>query len=177
MDNNVVQPIARSCARRGFTALTFNFRGVGASGGHHGGGNEEPDDLEAALAYLRVQPEMAAKPLGAAGYSFGGQVALKLALRSSMINALALVSPASALSDLLHLATYPKPWLYISGGQDPHIPPQHAALLKEKAGRLGNVILKASADHLWWDEEQEVADRIAVFMEEALTGISNTPAN
>ena len=70
MDNKVVQTLARAFVQSGWTALRFNFRGVGASAGAHDEGRGETDDL---LALVRSQA--ADGPLALAGFSFGSFVA------------------------------------------------------------------------------------------------------
>ena len=70
MDNKVVQTLARAFVQSGWTALRFNFRGVGASAGVHDEGRGETEDL---LALAAAQaPE---GPLALAGFSFGSFVA------------------------------------------------------------------------------------------------------
>src|SRR5688572_2580189 len=49
MENNVVQVITRALVKQGIAALRFNFRGVGLSGGRHGEGIGEQEDVRAAL--------------------------------------------------------------------------------------------------------------------------------
>ena len=53
MRNPLIAAIARACADRGWYALRFNFRGVGASAGTWSGGREEADDVGAAVAHAR----------------------------------------------------------------------------------------------------------------------------
>ena len=50
MTNKVVQTIARACVQCGWRAVRFNFRGVGASGGHYDEGRGEVDDMLAVVA-------------------------------------------------------------------------------------------------------------------------------
>lgn len=69
MDNKVVQTLARAFVQGGWTAIRFNFRGVGASAGTHGEGIGETDDLLALIA--AVAPD---GPLALAGFSFGSFV-------------------------------------------------------------------------------------------------------
>ena len=70
MDNKVVQTLARAFVQAGWTAVRFNFRGVGASAGTYDAGRGELDDL---LAVVRqVAPH---GPLALAGFSFGAFVA------------------------------------------------------------------------------------------------------
>lgn len=73
LDNKVVQTLARAFVQCGYTAVRFNFRGVGASGGVHDEGRGELQDLLAVVQQLAPagpQPT----PLALAGFSFGAFV-------------------------------------------------------------------------------------------------------
>jgi len=72
MDNKVVQTLARAFIACGWTAVRFNFRGVGASEGVHDEGRGERDDMLAVIE--QVAPEGA---LAIAGFSFGAFVACR----------------------------------------------------------------------------------------------------
>lgn len=74
MDNKVVQTLARAFVQCGWTALRFNFRGVGASQGTHDDGVGEARDMAALIA--QAAPE---GPLALAGFSFGAFVATQVA--------------------------------------------------------------------------------------------------
>ena len=69
MDNKVVQTMARAFTQCGWTAVRFNFRGVGESAGVHDEGRGELEDLSAVVAVLA--PDGA---LCLAGFSFGAFV-------------------------------------------------------------------------------------------------------
>ena len=71
MDNKVVQTLARAFIASGWTAVRFNFRGVGASEGVHDEGRGEADDMRAVIE--QVAPHGA---LAIAGFSFGAFVAM-----------------------------------------------------------------------------------------------------
>jgi alpha/beta superfamily hydrolase len=73
MDNKVVQTLARAFVQAGWTAVRFNFRGVGASAGAHDEGNGEADDMRGLVA--QVAPE---GPIALAGFSFGAFVASRV---------------------------------------------------------------------------------------------------
>jgi alpha/beta superfamily hydrolase len=91
MRNPLVAGIARACAERGWYALRFNFRSVGASAGTWTGGRDEPEDVAAAVAYAYgIAPTL---PLGLVGYSFGALMALRWisSSRGGRANALVLV--------------------------------------------------------------------------------------
>lgn len=70
MDNKVVQTLARAFVACGWTAVRFNFRGVGASEGVHDEGRGECDDMREVIAQLAPEG-----PLAIAGFSFGAFVA------------------------------------------------------------------------------------------------------
>jgi alpha/beta superfamily hydrolase len=75
MRNPLMAALARGMAERGWYALRFNFRGVGASEGEWSGGLEEPADLADAVAHARaLAPGL---PLGLLGFSFGAVTALR----------------------------------------------------------------------------------------------------
>jgi len=69
MDNKVVQTLARAFVASGWTALRFNFRGVGQSAGSYDEGRGERDDFLAVVEQLASQGALAL-----AGFSFGSFV-------------------------------------------------------------------------------------------------------
>ncbi|MBV7456577.1 alpha/beta fold hydrolase [Acidovorax sp. sif1233] len=73
MDNKVVQTLARAFVQCGWTAVRFNFRGVGGSEGVHDEGRGELQDLLAVVE--QVAPAGDAGPrIALAGFSFGAFV-------------------------------------------------------------------------------------------------------
>lgn len=73
MENKVVQTLARAFVQCGWTAVRFNFRGVGHSEGAWDEGRGETLDM------LAVVRETAAQgPLALAGFSFGAFVATRV---------------------------------------------------------------------------------------------------
>lgn len=69
MTNKVVQTLARAFVQQGWTAVRWNFRGVGRSTGVYDEGRGELDDLLAV-----AQTQAADGPLCLAGFSFGAFV-------------------------------------------------------------------------------------------------------
>jgi alpha/beta superfamily hydrolase len=69
MDNKVVQTLARAFVQSGWTAVRFNFRGVGGSEGTYDEGRGELQDLLATVRALAAEGELAL-----AGFSFGAFV-------------------------------------------------------------------------------------------------------
>jgi hypothetical protein len=94
MDHKVVQTLARAFVQAGWTALRFNFRGVGATQGVHDEGQGETEDLLAVIA-----AEGSSGALALAGFSFGSFVASRAvqALRPDReIEKIVLVGTAAA---------------------------------------------------------------------------------
>ncbi|MDB5898092.1 MAG: putative transrane protein [Ramlibacter sp.] len=69
MDNKVVQTLARAFVQCGWTALRFNFRGVGSSEGAYDEGRGEAQDLQHIVQSLAPTGTLAL-----AGFSFGAFV-------------------------------------------------------------------------------------------------------
>jgi alpha/beta superfamily hydrolase len=91
MDNKVVQTLARAFVLSGWTAVRFNFRGVGASQGSYDDGRGELADLLAVVAEQAPGGDLAL-----AGFSFGAFVT------SHAISALA---PTRTLGPLVLVGT------------------------------------------------------------------------
>ena len=118
MDNKVVQTLARAFLQCGWTAVRFNFRGVGGSAGSHDEGRGELDDFLAVVAH--VAP--AGTVLALAGFSFGAFVTTHAFAHLNPLRAiekLVLVgtsvsrAPAAAIDEAAHLKT-----LVVHGEQD-----------------------------------------------------------
>lgn len=121
MDNKVVQTLARAFVQCGWTAIRFNFRGVGGSEGAHDGGAGEVEDMISLVG--QVAP---AGPLGLAGFSFGSFVASQVAARmwaQRPVEQLVLVGTAASR---FSVATLPpeahERTLVIHGEQDDTVP-------------------------------------------------------
>ncbi len=119
MDNKVVQTLARAFVQMGYSALRFNFRGVGASDGAWAQGAGEIDDALAAVAAFRG-PE---QPLVLAGFSFGAYVAAnaaaRLAAQAAAAERLVLIAPAASRFDM---PAVPPGTLVVHGEADDVVP-------------------------------------------------------
>jgi alpha/beta superfamily hydrolase len=121
MDNPVVVRTQEVCGKLGLATLRFNFRGVGASGGVHGGGVAEQDDAAAALDTLAKALEEGVPAI--AGYSFGARIAALLAGRDGRIGGLALIAPPLTMFDFGFLEDRHVPTLLVAGTRDQYCPP------------------------------------------------------
>lgn len=95
MDNKVVQTLARAFVQSGWTAVRFNFRGVGGSVGHHDEGQGELADL---LAVVQQAAPLGGSQggLALAGFSFGAFVTT---------HALAQLAPGRAIEKIVLVGT------------------------------------------------------------------------
>lgn len=123
MDNKVVQTLARAFVQCGWTAVRFNFRGVGKTEGVYDEGRGEAQDL---LAVLSQVASDAAVPVALAGFSFGAFVTSHAALAVHAERAIAqlvLIGTAASRFDVavlppeLHECT-----LVVHGEQDDTVP-------------------------------------------------------
>ncbi len=121
LTNKVVQTLARACVLAGWTAVRFNFRGVGASEGAYDEGRGELEDLLAVVA-----AQAGEGPLCLAGFSFGAFVtshAVASLHASRDIQRLVLIGTAASRFDVapvpaeLHART-----LVVHGEQDDTVP-------------------------------------------------------
>ena len=117
MDNKVVQTLARAFTQCGWTAVRFNFRGVGGTAGVHDEGRGELDDMLAVVASAAPQGQICL-----AGFSFGAFVTTHAFERlgpTRQIDKLVLVgtsvsrSVAAPIDPAAHLKT-----LVVHGEQD-----------------------------------------------------------
>ena len=91
MDNKVVHTLARVALDHDYVAVRVNFRGVGMSEGEHDRGVGETDDMLAIVEF--VSKSYPGLPWRLAGFSFGGYVQHRVALRIST-ECVILVAPA-----------------------------------------------------------------------------------
>jgi hypothetical protein len=147
MENPVVVRIQEVCSALGFATLRFNFRGVGASGGAHGGGVGEQDDATAALDTLAKATGSAA--LVIAGYSFGSRIAALVGSRDRRIAGMALIAPPLAMSDFGFLEDRKIPTLAVAGTRDQYCPPDEFARFTASRPWITTAAIEG-ADHFFF---------------------------
>ena len=118
MTNKVVHTLARTCNECGAPSIRFNYRGVGASAGQYDHGMGETDDALAVIAWARQQWPNTAVWL--AGFSFGGGVALRAAVRTQADRLITIAPAAVREAAPTQLPTCP--WLLVQGEADEVIP-------------------------------------------------------
>lgn len=121
LSNKVVQTLARACVLAGWTAVRFNFRGVGRSEGTYDEGRGELADL---LSVIEAQAPSG--PLCLAGFSFGAFVTSHAASQLQAqreIRRLVLVGTAASRFEVAPVPAELHPCtLVIHGEQDDIVP-------------------------------------------------------
>src|SRR5918911_2692177 len=80
MNNRVVYALFHAFVRQGFSALRFNFRGVGRSQGSFDRGERELSDAASALAWLQGYNQNASS-CWIGGFFFGAWIGMQLLMR------------------------------------------------------------------------------------------------
>src|SRR5215813_3420077 len=163
MQNNVVSALADTFQQAGMATLRFNFRGVGRSGGEHGGGEAEVEDVKAAVTYLLSR--QAVPTVVVAGYSFGSMVGLRAGAADPRVHKLIGVALPVGVSDPSFLLDVTKPKLLISGDRDNYSPIPALQGLLAKLPEPKALVTVPGADHFFWGQEEEVAKAAVEFLQ------------
>ncbi len=163
MRNNVVEAMVVRFQEEGFATLRFNFRGVGDSGGEHGEGVAEVDDVKAAVGHLLSR--CACETVVVAGYSFGSMVGLKAGAEDERVTKLIGVALPIARRDASFLESVTKPKLLVSGDRDDHSPVAGLEALGARLPEPKRLVIVRHADHFFRGLERDVADAAARFLD------------
>lgn len=155
MHNNVVQAAVQALSRSGWTSLRFNFRGVGQSGGIHGHGRGEGEDLEAAASFLK---RCGANQVLIVGYSFGAWVAAFAwkRLKNLGVLPLVLIAPPAAFMSFKDLSPDTEAGLIICGEHDSFAPPAQVLDLGQRLAQPAKPVIIAGTDHFFSGRESEL---------------------
>lgn len=115
MTNKVAHTLARAFNDVGFTAVRFNFRGVGRSEGEYADAIGETDDTLAVVDWARQN--WPGQPLWLAGFSFGAYVALHAAAKARPDGIVSVAVPVQRF-DVGALQQPECPWIVIQGDHD-----------------------------------------------------------
>jgi alpha/beta superfamily hydrolase len=164
MRNPLVAALARAVAARGFYALRFNFRGVGASSGEWTGGTEEWRDVDAAVAHAHGL--MPGAPVGVTAYSFGAYQTLRWMQEGGRVDGLALVGLPLRSVDLSRRPLPPVPdGTFIVAAENDQF--GSAAELRAELPRARVAEVKG-VDHFFVGKRDEVGQLVADELSRAL---------
>jgi alpha/beta superfamily hydrolase len=163
MDDPVTAAFARILAEQRAATLRFNFRGVGRSGGRHGGGVPEIDDAIAAVRALGEHVET----VSMVGYSFGSWVALQAARsHRAAIDRVAIVAPAMTIlsydAPVDGGRRFERPVAMLLGDRDAFSQPARARVLAQRIG--ASIAVLSGEDHFFSRSRRRIAELLAPFL-------------
>ena len=171
MSNKVVYALYQSFVKRGFSALRFNFRGVGRSQGVFDNGQGELSDAATALDWMQAHnPNAQVCWIG--GFSFGAWVAMQLMMRRPEISGFISVAPPANIHDFSFLAPCPASGMIVHGDKDEIVPIASVEKLaqklkKQKTIQIDYQVLKGG-DHFLQDHCLELMNMVDGYLDQAL---------
>jgi hypothetical protein len=171
MNNHVVYALYYAFAKRGFSVLRFNFRGVGRSQGMFDNGPGELSDAATALDWLQLaNPD--AKSCWIAGVSFGAWIAMQLLMRRPEIDGFISVAPPANLYDFSFLAPCPSSGLMVNGDQDRVVPTSAVKNLVDKLKTQRGIVIThetvPGANHFFEDKSDELIASVNRYLDKRL---------
>ncbi len=179
MNNKIVYNMYHVYARRGFSCLRFNFRGVGRSQGVFDRGEGELSDAAAALDWMQsYTPD--SPGCWIAGYSFGAWIGMQLLMRRPEIDGFISIAPPASMYDFAFLAPCPASGLVVHGRDDQIVPEESVEKLVHKisAQRAIEVDYRIieGADHFFVDQMDELTAHVEDYVDTALAPKKETTA-
>jgi alpha/beta superfamily hydrolase len=179
MNNKVVYTLFHAFAKRGFSALRFNFRGVGRSQGGFDHGIGELSDAAAALDWVQTHNPDAAR-CWVAGFSFGAWIGMQLLMRRPEIEGFISISPPADRYDFTFLAPCPSSGLIVQGDKDETVAEADVAKLAHKLANQRDITvdykLVKGANHFFTDKLPEMEGLVDKYLDKALAPAAEKPA-
>jgi alpha/beta superfamily hydrolase len=167
MNNKVVYTLYHGFVRRGFSALRFNFRGVGRSQGSYDRGEGELSDAASALDWLQaLNSNAGACWIG--GFSFGAWIGMQLLMRRPEIDGFIAVAPPANMFDFGFLAPCPASGLMIHGSADVLVPLEAPRKLAQKLSQQRDIKVELKvidgADHYFQGKMDELGQAVDAYL-------------
>lgn len=176
MNNKVVYTLFHAYARRGFSCLRFNFRGVGRSQGTFSRGEGELSDAAAALDWLQTYNADAGQ-CWVGGFSFGAWIGMQLLMRRPEITGFISVAPPANMYDFSFLAPCPSSGLILHGEKDEIVPAEAVEKLIEKLRTQRGITIDhrtlSGADHFFQGHMDSVDKELDDYLDVALVAADN----
>ncbi|MFM2045385.1 MAG: hypothetical protein RLY86_3961 [Pseudomonadota bacterium] len=175
MNNRIVYTLFHAFSKRGFSALRFNFRGVGRSQGAYDRGEGELSDAASALDWLQTyNPNASACWIG--GFSFGAWIGMQLLMRRPEIDGFLSIAPPANIFDFSFLAPCPASGLIIHGERDETVPEPSVARLVNKLSSQKDIRIDyrkvPGANHYF----HQMSDELGVIVDDYLDKALSAPA-
>jgi uncharacterized protein len=167
MNNRVVYQLYHAFIERGFSALRFNFRGVGRSQGAYDEGIGELSDAASALDWLQsANPDSPQCWIG--GFSFGAWISMQLLMRRPEITGFLSVAPPANMYDFTFLAPCPVSGLMLHGDADDVVPFESVEALAFKLSNQRAITIDCKAipgaNHFFADKIPELTQCIEDYL-------------
>lgn len=180
MNNKIVYALYQTFARRGFSVLRFNFRGVGRSQGKYDSGIGELSDAAAALDWMQsLTPDASSCWVG--GYSFGSWIGMQLLMRRPEIRGFVSIAPPANKADFSFLAPCPASGLIIHGADDDVVPEADVAKLVHKLAHQRAITIEykvlARADHFFENKVDDLSAMVNSYLDTRLTSKAKMAAS
>ena len=159
MNNRVVYILFHIFARRGFSVLRYNSRGVGRSQGVFDHGQGELRDAALALDWMQALNPDSGR-VWVAGYGFGAWIAMQLLMRRPEVEGFICAALPANLYDFSFLAPCPASGLMVHGERDLVTPPEAVERLVNRLQQQRGVVIDLhtipGTDHFFRDAFDEL---------------------
>ncbi len=163
MNNKVVYRLFHTFIKNGFSAMRFNFRGVGRSSGIFDHGMGELIDAATALDWLQ-NANSDASSYWVAGFSFGAWIGLQLVMRRPEVKEFVAISPPANSYDFSFFSPCPTNGLVVQGTADTVVSNDSVSKLVDQMSAQQNIDIQYNviefADHFFNGKLDEVENII-----------------
>jgi uncharacterized protein len=171
MNNQIIYNLFYMFAKRNFSVLRFNFRGVGRSQGVFDHGAGELSDAAAALDWVQtIVPD--ARSCWIAGFSFGAWIGMQLLMRRPEVEGFISIAAPANLYDFSFLAPCPSSGLFVHGDRDAVVPLRDVDLLIEKLKAQRGITIDRSvisgANHFFENNVEEMMAEVSSYLDKRL---------
>lgn len=173
MNNKVVYRLFDTFSANGFSAMRFNFRGVGKSHGVFEHGLGELIDATTALDWMQsTLPD--ASEFWVAGFSFGAWIGLQLVMRRPEVKGFVMVSPPANSYDFSFLSPCPVGGCIIQGREDQVVPEPAVEKLVMQISTQPNIKVSYNvvdgADHFFKDKLDSLESIVDRYLKAEMSG-------
>ncbi len=179
MNNRVVFELYNIFAKRGFSTLRFNFRGVGRSQGEYDEGAGELSDAASALDWLQASnPD--AQQCWVGGFSFGAWICMQLLMRRPEIDSFISVAPPTNKYDFSFLAPCPSSGLILHGASDAMVPEDSVAGLAKKLSAQKRIEISYNvikgANHFFHEKAEDLSGHASKYVDKQFKKVAKAKA-
>lgn len=171
MNNKIVYNLFHAFAKRGFSVLRFNFRGIGRSEGTYDNGLGELSDAASALDWMQSH-NRDASCCWIGGFSFGAWISMQLLMRRPEIAGFISVAPPANVFDFAFLAPCPSSGLVVQGTSDEQVPEPEVAKLVERLTAQRGIAIDyhrvEGANHFFTDRIDELNVAVGSYLDRVL---------